>query len=689
MKKLVTFLILLFATNAYAVDITSLPYTISSPGTYEIAANLSTSSSPAITIDASNVTLQGKNGTNYRVTYNGGKGIEIDSGKDDITIQDFELYQGTAIKDGTLGGNVLIYGPYGHSTIILDNMTFRQITTDSNRSFGIRVEVTSNASEIRNSTFNLTGSGRFYFIHQSDGGPWNIHDNEFNVVGHTQDGTYPWGIYPEDNTIIEDNVFNIDGTKVNVIGCWNRDNVTVTGNTINYSSSNGGRIIFPDQGSRGWVISNNIINVTSNVTGPDVQYIIRVRNDTDSGNSGDHSIFNNTIEYRNSSGEIHGISLADDGTVDSIRIYENVIKGTGDLINYYGSHNLTNIDVYCNDLEVDGGGYAINIGSVSCSDHKYSYNNIVSDGDYLVYVNGSETGVTFCNSDVASGDVDGTVTINNTSCQNGSADCWDDAGAGEVTPTAGITVTQSNETVTEAGGTDTFTIVLDTQPGFDVSLTISSSATDEGTVSPSSLTFTDANWDTPQTVTITGVDDDVADGDQNFTIIIGAATSSDPDYSGINPPDVIATCEDDDTPGVTVTPTSGLSISEDGTTDTYTVALDSKPESTVTISVTSGDTGEGTVSTASLVFTTGNWQDAQTVTVTGQPDGVDDGNVEFNITHAASSSDTNYDGISVSSVSCTNTDVDTPNTSSSITVTAGGNATATISGSGTATIDIQ
>ena len=68
-----------------------------------------------------------------------------------------------------------------------------------------------------------------------------------------------------------------------------------------------------------------------------------------------------------------------------------------------------------------------------------------------------------------------------------------------ATPFAGITVTPtSGLTTTEAGGTATFTVVLTSRPVADVTIGLSSSDTTEGTVSPSSLTFTSANWDFPR-----------------------------------------------------------------------------------------------------------------------------------------------------------------------------------------------
>jgi hypothetical protein len=114
-------------------------------------------------------------------------------------------------------------------------------------------------------------------------------------------------------------------------------------------------------------------------------------------------------------------------------------------------------------------------------------------------------------------------------------------------PSPGITVSPtSGLTTTEGGGTDTFTVVLDTKPVYDVTIGVSSGDTTEGTVSTDQLLFTPSNWDTPQTVTVTGVDDDDADGDVFYSIVLAAASSGDSEYNGLDPDDVSATNEDDE-----------------------------------------------------------------------------------------------------------------------------------------------
>ena len=227
---------------------------------------------------------------------------------------------------------------------------------------------------------------------------------------------------------------------------------------------------------------------------------------------------------------------------------------------------------------------------------------------------------------------------------------------------AGITVSRtSGLATTEAGGTDTFTVVLDSQPSADVTIGVSSDDTGEGTVSPATLTFTTSNWETPQTVTVTGVDDALDDGDVGYTIVTAPAVSSDAGYNGLDAEDVTATNKDDDELGITVSPTTGLTTTEAGGTDTFTVVLDSQPTADVTIGVSSDDTSEGTVSQATLTFTPSNWETPQTVTVTGVDDVFDDGDVTYTIvTAAAVSSDAGYSGLNPDDVTAINTNDDDP-----------------------------
>jgi uncharacterized delta-60 repeat protein len=114
-------------------------------------------------------------------------------------------------------------------------------------------------------------------------------------------------------------------------------------------------------------------------------------------------------------------------------------------------------------------------------------------------------------------------------------------------PPPGVTVTPTSGLVTtESGGTATFTVVLNSQPTANVTIGLASSNTSEGTVSPTTLTFTSNDWASVQTVTVTGVDDSTIDGNVGYTIITAAATSTDAGYNGLNPGDVSLTNSDNE-----------------------------------------------------------------------------------------------------------------------------------------------
>ena len=205
----------------------------------------------------------------------------------------------------------------------------------------------------------------------------------------------------------------------------------------------------------------------------------------------------------------------------------------------------------------------------------------------------------------------------------------------------------------------TFTVVLDSEPTADVTIGLSSSDLTEGTVLPTSLVFTAANWNTTQMVSVTGVDDAAVDGSVSYTILTAAATSADTLYNGLNAADVAVTNTDNDTPCITVSAISGHT-SEAGGMATFSVVLDSQPTADVTIALSSSDTTEGTLGVSSLVFTVANWNMPQVVTVTGVDDAIDDGDVSYSIvTAAATSADAFYDGLAAADVSVSNTDNDT------------------------------
>ena len=162
------------------------------------------------------------------------------------------------------------------------------------------------------------------------------------------------------------------------------------------------------------------------------------------------------------------------------------------------------------------------------------------------------------------------------------------------------------------------------------------------------LTFTHhaTNWNQPQSFTVTGVDDLVADGDIPYTISLSA--------SGYAQVDVQAVNLDDDTAAIVVTDVNGdlhrRQLGDDtrpaAHRDSSRSALNSQPTQNVTIAVQSPAPAEGLVSSAGqlspspplppgtiwLEFTPDTWDQPQTVTVTSVDDGFNDGRAKYAIT---------------------------------------------------------
>jgi len=89
---------------------------------------------------------------------------------------------------------------------------------------------------------------------------------------------------------------------------------------------------------------------------------------------------------------------------------------------------------------------------------------------------------------------------------------------------------RSEKITTEGGGTVIFDVRLTSQPAADVTVWFTSSDPTEGTISPSSFTFTRDNWGIPQVMNVIGVDDSVIDGDIEYTITTGPVISEDIGY---------------------------------------------------------------------------------------------------------------------------------------------------------------
>ena len=241
-----------------------------------------------------------------------------------------------------------------------------------------------------------------------------------------------------------------------------------------------------------------------------------------------------------------------------------------------------------------------------------------------------------------------------------------DMGAYEYTP-ALLTVGMVPTIVLEDSGqalTVTFTRTQNTVGELAVAFDVGGTATsgDDYVLSGadsfdgSSGAFILADGVINHTLLLTPIADLIAEPDE--TIILTLAPR--PFYVVEAAGTVTGTILNDDTAEVLVSPTTGLTITEAGGTATFTVTLQSEPTGMVTVTLTSSDPTEGTVSPEVLTFDASNWQVPQTVTVTGVDDNEDDGDVTYTIELAVSSDDPFYDRIDVPPVTVTNLDDDDP-----------------------------
>ena len=117
------------------------------------------------------------------------------------------------------------------------------------------------------------------------------------------------------------------------------------------------------------------------------------------------------------------------------------------------------------------------------------------------------------------------------------------------TASPGVTIrrTSTSSSTTEQGGQVTYSVVLNKAPQ-DASKTVSinfvSSDLTEGSVLTPKLTFKSTNWDTPQTLTIQGVDDYENDGNISYNVT-GTVETNDLSYNRITIPTISLINNDD------------------------------------------------------------------------------------------------------------------------------------------------
>lgn len=152
--------------------------------------------------------------------------------------------------------------------------------------------------------------------------------------------------------------------------------------------------------------------------------------------------------------------------------------------------------------------------------------NAVNEGTYILSMDAAMIKDTAAKDNTASTSTDNTVTY--------------------IIPK--IIVSKTALTMGENGGTGTFTAKLNVAPVSDVQVAVTSSSVADGTVAPALLTFTKTNWDTEQTVTVTGVNDNVVNNPNDTANIVLSVVdaNSDDQYDAATDSTVVATFTNDD-----------------------------------------------------------------------------------------------------------------------------------------------
>ncbi len=185
-----------------------------------------------------------------------------------------------------------------------------------------------------------------------------------------------------------------------------------------------------------------------------------------------------------------------------------------------------------------------------------------------------------------------------------------------VNPTDGLSTT-------EGGGMTTFTIALRTTPSANVTIGLGSSDSTEGVVSPTELSFDPDDAQLPRTVTVTGVDDALFDGDRAFTIVTSPAVSADPDYAGLDPADVSVVNVNDDLPSLSIHDTALVEGDVGSTSFVFAVTISEPVEYDVSVgyATQNGTANAGSdyvTAVGSLVLSAGTPSQTLSVAVTGE-----------------------------------------------------------------------
>ncbi len=220
-------------------------------------------------------------------------------------------------------------------------------------------------------------------------------------------------------------------------------------------------------------------------------------------------------------------------------------------------------------------------------------------------------------------------------------------------PIARVIASHPTLTVVEDSVPQSYTIQLSTPPIWPVTIDLDAPGL---VLSSSQLIFNSTNWNVPQTVQVSVVNNDNVDVTKTLKIT-HRVSSQDIVYQELQMEDVIVQAFDDDLAGVLVMPLGIMQTSESGATTSLQVILRSEPSHPVTFTLGVTDPSEAAFTQSSITFTPMNWNIPQYLTVRGMDDNARDGDVVYRVRLVdAVSLDSNYLGVTSDSLTLTNLD---------------------------------
>jgi predicted outer membrane repeat protein len=434
--------------------------------------------------------------------------------------------------DTNKGGALNILAP---ESVLINNVIFENNTAEDGGSIYVKKDSSPLAVlEIIDSEFTTNSS-------TNSGGAINVSDITMTVdntvfMDNSSNGGGNGGHIYLNNTDLDINSsYFVTSSSSGTIAGGGVYSISSAGNTLTINASTFEGLLASTDGSAISVESNISVTLTNNTFFNNNAIggaTITLEGGSNTINASFNTFFGNSANSSNIT-DLESIGTQLSGVFEN-NIFANSSNGNlcgGDLTNFTFTNNIADVDdADCGLTDSSPTGIA---STLSMSGGSWSTISLSSGSNAI---DTAVSGTLGC----PATDGRGVPRPYNVAC---------DIGAYEYTGEVSVIVSESGGSteVSESGTLDTYTIVLGKGPTSSVTINISESDPDIET-SPSSLTFTTLDWFTPQTVTISAVDNADDDGDRTRTISHSVSTS-DIAYTLITPSSVSVFVSDDDSSG--------------------------------------------------------------------------------------------------------------------------------------------